>query len=214
MTPIDKNKWFDVTDSGSKNDQGEIFFNVEARFGDHPIIDVHASNIARHAVYFYGPVLHMRVKRTSLNVSAIKNCYSVVMRFDKGAPDIRIEQGIAPNGQSVPSRVGKEGMDKEAFNRACKLIARCWDAWEYYQKFRKAAVTELEQEAVAIISQSPNKVKSRLMVDREGKIMEVDPVRDDEAEDEPDFTPEAGSEIIEKPSAVAAAKPKTRRKAA
>jgi hypothetical protein len=212
MTIIDKKKWFDVPDSGSKDDQGEIFYNVEARFGDHPILDVKASKAARHNVYFYGPVLHMRVKRTSLNSRAIKNCYSVVMRFDKGEEDIRIEQGIAPNGQSVPVRVGNPGMGKENFNRACKLIVRCWDAWEHYQKFRKSAVTPLEQEAIAIVSQSPNKVKSRLMVDREGKLMEVDPVREEEAEDEPDFTPEMGAEIISSPEP--AAKVKRRRKAA
>lgn len=214
MATIDKKKWFDVPDSGSKDDQGETFYNVEARFGDHPILDVKASKAARHNVYFYGPVLHIRVKRTSLNVRAINNCHSVVMRFDKGEEDIRIEQGIAPNGQSVPARVGKPGMGKDDFNRACKLIVRCWDAWEHYQKFRKSVVTPFEQEALRIISQSPNKMKGRIMVDRDGRAIEVDDISHDRDEDDPDFAPEAGSEIIENPSAVATAKPKTRRKAA
>ncbi|HKJ61465.1 MAG TPA: hypothetical protein VKA94_05660, partial [Hyphomicrobiales bacterium] len=215
----DKKKWFDVPDSGSKDEQGNIFYNVEARFGDHPILDVRASQTARHSVYFYGPVLHMRVKRTSLNVKAIINCHSVVMRFDKGKEDIRIEQGIAPNGNNVSIRVGQPGMSKEDFNRACKLIVRCWDAWEHYQKFRKAAVTPLEEEALKIISKSPNKMKGRIMVDREGRPVEVDDVLHDHDEDDPDFTPEVGAEIIQQsasatPAPKSAPKSRGRKKAA
>lgn len=213
---IDKKKWFDVPDSKSKDDNDEIFYNVEARFGDHPILDVNASKAARHNVYFYGPVLHMRVKRTSLNVRAINNCHSVVMRFDKGHEDIRMEQAIAPNGNNVSIRVGKPGMGKEDFSRACKLIVRCFDAWEHYQKFRKSAVTPLEREALRIISQSPKKMKGRIMVDRDGRPVEVDDI-DDKDEDDPDFTPESGSEIIKRPAsatAKTASKPRGRQRAA
>lgn len=206
---IDSKKWFDVPDSKSKDtdEEGE-YCNVEARFADHPILDVAACKAARHNVYFYGPVLHMRVKRTSLGSKAIKNAHSVVMRFDKGFEDIRIEQGIGPQGNSVPVRVGNPGMGKEDFDRACKLIVRCWEAWEHYQGFRKAAVTELEQHALEIIAQSPGRVKGRIMVDRKGQILEIDQVYDEHAEDDPDFTPEADAVIVTGPTAKPKGRPK------
>ncbi len=211
---VDSKKWFDVPDSRSRDldDKPDAYCNVEARFSDHPILDVRASKAARHNVYFYGPVLHMRVKRTSLGAKAIKNASSFVMRFDKGFEDIRIEQGIGPQGNTVPVRVGKTGMGKEDFDRACKLIVRCWEAWEYYQQFRKSRVTELEEHAIEVISQSPGRVKGRIMVDRKGQILEIDQVHDENIEDDPDFTPEADAVIVAGPTP--APKPKGRKKAA
>ncbi len=211
---IDSKQWFDVPDSKTKDESGEggFFYNVEARFADHPILDVKASKAKRHNVYFYGPVLHMRIKKTSLGAKAIKNAHSVVMRFDKGHEDIRIEAGIGPQGNSIPVRVGSPGMGKEDFDRACKLIVRCWEAWEHYQKFRKSVVTELEQHALEIISQAPSKLKGRIMAGRDGGILEVDDVHDEQIDDDPDFTPEADAVIIDKPSTEA--KPRGRKKAA
>lgn len=213
---IDTKKWFDVYDSKQRDDKGQIIpdskANIDCRFADHPILDVVASRARRHNVYFYGPVLHMRVKETALGVKAVKNSTSFVLRFDKGPEDIKIEQGIGPQGNSIPVRVGTTGMGKEAFDRACKLIVRCWDAWLHYQKFRKSEVTELEKEALEIIDQSPGRVKGRLMVDRKGDIIEVDHVHDDDVDDNLDFQPEADAEIISRPSAPT--KPKGRKKAA
>lgn len=211
---IDEKKWFDVDDSRLRDEKGKIIpdseANIDCRFADHPILDVVASRAKRHNVYFYGPVLHMRVKQTGLGVKAIRNSTSFVMRFDKGPEDIQTEQGIGPQGNSVQVRLGSPGMGKEDFDRACKLIVRCWDAWEHYQTFRKSAVTELEEEAMEIINQSPNRVKSRIMVDREGKIVEVDQVHYEQGDDDPDLRIEPGAEIAAGP----APKPRTRKKKA
>lgn len=211
---IDKKKWFPLEDSKTRDEKGRIIpdseANVEARFADHPILDVKASKAARRNVYFYGPVLHLRVIKTSLGVRAVKNSHSYVLRFDKGPEDIRIESGIGPLGNSIPVRIGNPGMAKEDFDRACKLIVRCWEAWEYYQKFRQSAVTELELHCLEIISQTPNKLKGRLLVGRDGNVMEVDDVHD-AIEDEVDFTPpEPDALIVAGPSP----KPKGRKKAA
>lgn len=181
-----RKKWFDVPDSKCKTGDGEEYFNVEARFADHPILDVDACKIARHNVYKCGIVLHTRVKKNWLDRKAIANASSFVLRFDKG-PDQTVTTmvpGPAP-GMMVPHREGKSGMSKEQFDQAVSLMARCWDAWEHYQTFRKAPVTELELKAVEIINMMPSSRFGRLVADKSGNVIEIDPI-EPEVDDDPD----------------------------
>lgn len=197
MTKIDPKQWFDVKDSKTKDGEaGEAYYNVEARFADHPILDVSASRIARHNVYFLGIVLHTRVKRTAHGGPAIKNSTSVVFRFDKGMDETTTVQAIGPEGTTVASRVGKAGLSKEDFDSYIKWIVRCKEAWEHYQKFRKSPVTDLEKEATKAIERLPaNGNASRVIVDAKGNPLMVDGIEEEETDDL-DFIPEEGSTVV------------------
>ena len=181
-----KKQWFDVPDSKCKAENGDEYLNVEARFADHPILDVAASKIARHSVYKYGIVLHTRVKRNTFDKPAIANASSFVLRFDKGPDNTRtvMVPGALP-GSMVPHREGEPGMSKEDFDRAISLIMRCWEAWEHYQSFRKSPVTPLESEALKIIAAKPTSAFGRLVADKYGNAIEIDPI-EAEVDDDPD----------------------------
>ncbi len=184
---IDKKQWFDVQDSKCKGEDEKEYFNVEARFADHPILDVEASRLARSNVYKRGIVLHTRIKRNWLDKAAITNATSFVLRFDKG-PDETVTTmvpGPVP-GTMVQHREGKLGMTKEDFDRAVSLIVRCWNAWEHYQQFREAPVTDMEARAVGIINSMPLSAFGRLVSDKAGNIIEVDAIDETPPDDDPD----------------------------
>jgi hypothetical protein len=183
---VDSKKWFDVPDSKCKAENGDEYFNVEARFADHPILDVAASKIARRSVYARGIVLHTRVKKNTFDKPAIVNASSFVLRFDKG-PDLTREVMVPgpAQGSMVPHRDGEPGMSKEDFDRAISLMMRCWEAWEYYQHFRESPVTALESEALKIIAAKPTSAFGRLVADKYGNAIEIDPI-EAEVDDDPD----------------------------
>lgn len=184
MTKVDKKQWFDVHDSKCRAENGEEYYNVEARFADHPILDVAASKIARHSVYKRGIVLHTRVKKNIHDKKAITNASSFVLRFDKGRDHTKTVMVPGPaQGTVVPHREGESGMSKEDFDRAVSLIMRCWDAWEHYQLFRESEVTELEREAMAIIDAKPRSAFGRLVADKHGNVIEIDPIEQTDADD-------------------------------
>jgi hypothetical protein len=164
---IDKKQWFDVLDSRVEREDGKgFYYNVEARFSDHPVINIEKSRIARHNVYEFSVVLHTRVKRAAGDVPAVKNMTSQPIRFDKAK------------------------LSQEQFNEAVKLIARCYDAWLHYQKFREAPVTSGEEKALLQLNQMPAAaIKSKkgkpatVMVDIGGDLVERQLAGADEDED-------------------------------
>lgn len=185
---IDEKKWFVVMDSELKdlNGEGTGVFNIEARFADHPILNVAKSKIARHNVYDLGPCLHMRILYNSDGGRAVKNGTSHVMRFDKGE-DMRVpSQQLGPGGNMVLHYDGPEGMGKEGFEAAMRDIMRCFDAWQHYQLFREAPVTPLEQKAMQIIETLPSRRSTTIMVDKGGRLepREIEQSDEDEDEDE------------------------------
>ena len=190
-----RKRWFDVADSKSKDgEDGEAYYNVEARFADHPVINPAESRRVGHSVYQLVPQLHMHVKKNIFGSRSIKNSTSVVFRFDKGKDETQTTaQVIGPTGQMVPNREGKPGLSKPDVDRAISLILRCWDAWEHYQTFRKAPVWALEAEVIgnlALRARADKGVKLVVgrtgRVDAEGKpvydLVEYDPISDDEDE--------------------------------
>lgn len=142
---INKKQWFDVPDSFVKTENGG-YYNVEARFSDHPVLNPDKSRIARHNVYDFSIVLHTRVKRATGDVPATKNMSAQALRFDKGA-----------------------GMGKGDFETAKRHITRCWDAWEHYQLFREAPVSPLEASALDQILHAPP--PASLIVDKGGELV-------------------------------------------
>ena len=203
-----RKQWCDVPDSKSRGEDGRVFFNVEARFADHPVIDPEASRKAGHSVYRLVPQVHMHVKRNIFGAKSVKNSTSIVFRFDKGRDETEITgQVVGPAGTMVPQREGKPGMSKPDFDRAVALIMRCWDAWTLYQTFRKAPVWPLEEEVLKVIAGKPMAARGvRLIADRDGNLFEFDPMDDDEEE----FDPDAGVEMPEHivtPAEVAKRKP-------
>lgn len=186
---IDKKQWFPVRDSLTNDEEGNEFYNVEAKFSDHPILNVEKSRIARHNVYDLGIVLHTRVLRTAAGERAIKNSSSHVMRFDKGE-DTRVRSmQPGPEGNPVLHYDGSPGMGQEAFQAAVSDIMRCWEAWEHYQLFRKSPVHPMEEKALEVISQKP-KLKTVKMVDIGGTLVPLRPGEDDEDEDSDPSEPE------------------------
>lgn len=152
--PIDKRKWFDVPDSLVDREDGEgSYYNVEARFADHPVLNPEKSRIARHNVYDLGIVLHTRVKRVGGDVAAQKNMSARVLRFDKG-----------------------DKLSETDFATAKKEIKRCWEAWEHYQRFRRSPVTAAERLALTQIAAAPQK-STGVLVDMGGELVpyEADP---------------------------------------
>ena len=185
----DSKKWFTVPDSEMMDLDGEPtgIFNIEARFADHPILNVAKSKIARHNVYDLGPCLHMRILYTADHAQAIKNGTSHVMRFDKG-PDERIaSQQPGPGGNLVLHYDGPEGMGQEAFDAAKRDIARCWAAWEHYQAFRESPVTPLEALAIDHIVNMPSAARPSIMVDVGGRLeaREIEREAIDDEDDRP-----------------------------
>jgi hypothetical protein len=185
---VDKTKWFDVPDSVFVDEGGDEYYNVQAKFADHPILNVEKSRAARHNVYDLGIVLHTKVLRLADANPAIRNGTSHVMRFDKGE-DTRVpsyRQG--PDGKEVIHYDGTPGMGKAAFDAAVKDIMRCWDAWEHYQKFRKAPAHPLETRALELVSSKPMAALGTLMVDRgDGTLiaLEIDDGEDHGEEETP-----------------------------
>src|SRR5882672_11132282 len=107
---IDTKKWFDVPDSIFEDDDGNEFYNVQAKFADHHILNVKKSQAARHNVYDMGIVLHTKVLRVTDSSPAIKNGTSHVMRFDMGE-DLRVKSyRPGPDGKEVEHYDGPEGM--------------------------------------------------------------------------------------------------------
>jgi hypothetical protein len=199
---VDPKKWFHVEDSKVRDpDSGSFFYNVEARFADHPILDVDASRRARRNVYFYGVVMHTRVLKANDGAKAIANCTSHVMRLDKGRDETRHIPATGPEGNTTTTRVGKSGLPREEVDRCIATIKRCPEAWNYYQQFRKAPVTELETEILKIISQMPEK-RNIPVIDAHGNTLSVDSLEPDHAEDDPDAQIEEDALFIEKPDFV------------
>lgn len=177
---INKKQWFDVPDSRVKREDGRgLYYNVEARFSDHPVINVEKSKIARHNVYDFSIVCHTRVKRAAGDAPAIKNMTSQALRFDKG-----------------------KALSKEGFEQAKSLIVRCLDAWEHYQLFREAPITEGERMALRQIGEMPLSSMGRVLVDDGGKLVSH---QIDDGE-EPDEDDDEGEQIV----VVAAPQPQKR----
>ncbi len=193
---IDKKKWFDIPDSKTKGDDGNVFYNVEARFADHPVVNIPASKkIGLGSVYDLVPQLHMHVKKNIFGNRAIVNSTSVVFQFQKGRDETAATtQVIGPTGAMVPNRVGKVGLSKADIDRLASLIMRCREAWEHYQKFRQAPIWPLEEDVVKIIAQKPKAAKGVLVIagrtgrtDSKGEpvydLIEYDQLNDDNEED-------------------------------
>ena len=189
-----KKQWFDVPDSKTRGEDGKIFYNVQARFADHPALDPVASRIAGYSVHKLVPQVHMNVKKNIFGQKTVKNSTSVVFRFDKGRDETFVTgQVVGPTGAMVPNREGKNGISKADFDRYVGLIMRCWDAWEHYQSFREAPAWPLEEEAMKIIAGKPASARGvRLVVDREGNLAEYTPAGD---EDDEEFDPDADVEM-------------------
>lgn len=185
---IDTKKWFPVPDSElmDQDDEPTGIFNIEARFTDHPILNVEKSRAARHNVYDQGPCLHMRVLHNSDGDPVqIKNSTSHVMRFDKGEDTRVASQKPGPAGNPVLHYDGSPGMGKEEFEAAIRDIVRCWAAWQHYQKFREAPVTPLEARAMELIAQMPSaQTPGVIMVDVGGKLQARKIDQDDEEEED------------------------------
>ena len=161
--PIEKRKWFDVRDSLVKRENGEgTFCNVEARFSDHPVLNLAKSKEVRRNVYDLSIVLHTRVKRAMGDLPAVKNMSAHVLRFDKG----------------------KAAIDKTDFETYKASIVRCWDAWKDYQLHRQAAVTDMETWALKQINEMP--LPGKVLVNVGGQLVEYDTVDPDEAEEDDD----------------------------
>jgi hypothetical protein len=182
---IDKRKWFDVPDSLVEREDGNsLYYNVEARFADHPVLNGEKTRVARSNVYDIGMVLHTRVKRAGGDAAAIKNMSAQVLRFDKGEDRSVITTIHGPNGP-MPHRGGDSGMSKEDYVAAVKAITRCGDAWQHYQLFRKSPVTVMEQKALKQIMAAPEAERPKgVLVDVGGTLerMNFDP--DAEIDDE------------------------------
>lgn len=135
MATSPKKQWFDLRDSGVWDKEKKAFlppYNVEARFSDHPVLNSEKSRAARHSVYDVGIVCLMRVKRVEGDVPAIVNASPHTLRFDKGS-----------------------SMRQVDFEAAKKLIIRARAAWDHYQTFREAPVTEMERLALKHINEMP-----------------------------------------------------------
>src|SRR5688572_15203797 len=188
---IDTKQWFPVPDSELMDQDGEPtgIFNIDARFTDHPILNVEKSRAARHNVYDLGPCLHMRILHNSDGDPVlVKNGTSHVMRFDKGEDTRVASQRPGPAGNPVLHYDGSPGMGKEEFEAAIRDILRCWAAWQHYQLFREAPVHPLERKALEIIDQMPtSKRPGVVMVDVGGKIeaREIEQSDGDEDDDVP-----------------------------
>jgi hypothetical protein len=147
---VDKRKWFDVPDSLTEREDGEAsYYNVQARFSDHPVLHPEKTRIARSNVYEIGTILHTKVLRAGGDAPARKNMSQQVMHF-----------GFGYKG---------EIFSEEDFKATKASIVRCWDAWQHYQTFREAPVREGEKLALGQINTSPEKPKG-VLVDIGGKL--------------------------------------------
>ncbi len=167
-----RKRWFDVPDSKSKDgEDAEAYYNVEARFADHKVIDPASSHRAGHAVYQLVPQLHMHVKRNAFGKPAIRNSTSVVFQFWKGRDETAVTgQVVGPTGQMVPNREGKNGLPKVDIDRLVALIQRCREAWDHYQTFRQSPVWPLEEEVLRNLSLKDKADKGvHLVVGRTGR---------------------------------------------
>ena len=180
---VDSKKWFDVPDSIFIDDNGNEYYNVQAKFADHFILNVQKSQAARHNVWDVGIVLHTKVLRITDATPAIRNGTSHVMRFDKGE-DLRVKSyRPGPDGKEVEHYDGPEGMGAQGFDAAVRDIIRCWDAWQHYQLFRTSPVHPLETKALDIISKKPLHVLGTVIVDRGDGNFETVRLEPDEEDD-------------------------------
>ena len=180
-----KKKWFPVPDSLTKRDDGRgKFYNIEARFEDHPVINVTKSQEARTQIYDTSIVLHTRIVRGAFG-PAIKNMSSQPIRFDKGRGGTTLDQYGKPT----------VGLRQEDFNAAKALIQRCWEAWEYYQSFRTAPVSDLEEEALRHLARMPHPARA-LPVAR----LNIPFSHGDEDEDEESYEAEIPQAVIHAPA--------------
>lgn len=189
--PLNKRQWFDVPDSLTEREDGKSSYcNVEARFADHPVLNPEKSRIARHNVYDLGIVLHTRVKRGPGDVKAQPNMSGLTLRFDKG-----------------------DRQSKENFEAAKQAVQRCRAAWDHYQLFRKAPVTEMEVRALAQLKTVPEPHKG-VLVDIGGKLVrkDFDIDKDEDDGDEPDLDIEEAPPAAPQPEPAAAATPAPARK--
>jgi hypothetical protein len=170
-----KKRWFDVPDSLTKEDLGNgkfrEYYNVEARFADHPVLDMPASVKARHNVYRFSIVCEQRIKRAAIGAPAVKNMTPYVLRFDKGS-----------------------GLPRQDFDAAKAVIQRCWEAWLHYQTYREAPITPDEARAVELINRGPAPDTVMVMTSAGLLPFKVDDgeVREDEDEDDEDAGDGAG----------------------
>jgi hypothetical protein len=205
---VDPKKWFDVADSMFMDDDGNEYYNVQAKFTDHYILNIEKSQEARHNVFDVGIVLHTKVLRVTDASPAIKNSSSHVMRFDKGEDRRVASYRPGPDGKEVIHYEGSEGMGQQAFDAAVRDIMRCWDAWVHYQLYRTAPVHPLETKALDIIAKKPLHELGTVIVDRgDGKFETVRLETEDEDDDDPADAPKL-------PGPVRTAKPKPKRKKA
>ncbi len=166
--PKPQDKWFDVPDSLTVEEQGNRkvkYYNVECRVRDHKVIDIKASEEARHNVYKLVPAYEMRIKRAAIGQPTHKNMTPLVLRFDKG-----------------------RHLPRPDFEACTAAIARCWEAWEAYQAYRKAPVHPEETIALDLINRGPkppialrfkNKLRQIVVEDEEENPDEADELEDD-----------------------------------
>lgn len=142
-----KFRWFDLPDSKTKREDGKgEYYNVQGRFRDHFVLNIEKSRIARHNVYDLSIRCETRVVKAPGDVPAVPNETHIPIRFDKGA--------------------ALRGPD---FDLCLKLLTRCWDAWEHYQTFREAPVTDEERKALELIARRP--APATVLVDKgDGKL--------------------------------------------
>jgi len=190
MTNV-KKQWFDVLDSKTEKENGNgFYYNVEARFSDHPVINVEKSRVARHSVYDYSIVLHTRVKRVAGDAKAQPNMSAQPLRFDKGA-----------------------AMGGDDFDKAKLAIMRCWDAWQHYCKWREAPVTVAEKMAMEQISRAPLSAIGTVRVDKGGVLVDARRAGDETDDDADDEGDDAGHLMAAAEKAVAPARQAARARA-
>jgi len=185
-----KKQWFDVKDSLTKGERGKEYYNVQARFSDHPVINVEKSKIARRNIYDYSIVLHTQVKRNAFDAPAQPNTSSQTLRFDKGS-----------------------SMGGAEFEAAKAAIMRCWDAWEHYQTYRQAPVTVAEKMAMEQIERMPLSALGTVKVDiGGGRLVDARRAGDDDDGDDEDDGPSI--EELNKEAAIATAPGRSARRQA
>lgn len=190
-----KQVWFDVPDSLTEEEQGNKiikYYNVEAHFSDHKVLDIRASQEARYNVYTLVPAMFLRIKRAAMGQPAVKNVTPIVLRFDKG-----------------------RALPRPDFEECITAISRCWQAWEHYQADRKAEVLPEEKTALMLISRGPKPEIARVFKRKLRQIVVEDEDEDDDDEgEEIEATevgagPEAGSSGGNRAPASGAPKAKT-----
>lgn len=170
-----KKKWFPAPDSLCQRTDGskQRYYNIEGRFEDHKVINIPKSEEAREQVYDTSIVLHTRIILTGFGTRAVDNMTSQAIRFDKGVL-----------------------LRQPDFQQAKAGLYRFWEAWQHYQTFRTAPVTDLETEALLQISKMKTPARSLTL-----EALNI-PVFEEEGEyedDEPEEAPASVVHVAQKP---------------